>query len=586
EKPRIVVLFYSLPSKSGFRIRSNNLVNLCLYSHPDYKIPIFESTVAPTNNKWKYISIDFKTDSIFYMEVSPLNGNSVIDFDRIDFNHDTFLPVQFNKISKHIVSYCGSSINKTFTANSPNKYLPNGIDNFLDSSSLELNSEKQQYVRLEHNILKGLDAFTISTWIYSKNLNTWERIFDFGSGISKYMFLTPSNRKNLPQFALKKSEESGEQIVESKISLSVNTWHHIAITLSNNIATIYIDGIKAGENTKMTVPFDLGETTNNYIGKSQYIRDPYFSGFLSNFTVYDKALSPEDINRLFTYGRRSSKEINNTLFKLNKSFIDSGQEKVTYSIYNLPSGAHFNTQTGELTWKPSLNQVGDYKLYVTAETDNSIDTQILSIHIAENKQNAIDYILKKYYDQNEKYSSSSINRLKTAIKLNDLNNLVDAATNLSLLTPRLSDNSIDYPKISTSNIKNINLLTDNNTFTWSGIWGRDDKNIVFDFGNDFKIKTTSFAIQCRDGFPIRASDVTVWGSNDSIKWIPLTENSTTKSSEMQYLKTKEEEKNNAYRYIRFLMPAKTYHIFEISELRIWGERIENLNTDKNDTYKK
>jgi hypothetical protein len=43
------------------------------------------------------------------------------------------------------------------------------------------------------------------------------------------------------------------------------------------------------------------------------------------------------------------------------------------------------------------------------------------------------------------------------------------------------------------------------------------------------------------------------------------------------LTVKKEERGNAYRYLRFFMPAKAYPIFEVAELRIVGERLEDYS---------
>ena len=88
------------------------------------------------------------------------------------------------------------------------------------------------------------------------------------------MYLT--TQAGLPQFAITTS--SGTQQINSSIALAPNTWTHIAVTLSGNLATLYINGVVAGTNTSQTIhPAALGATTQNYLGKSQGA-DPAFLG--------------------------------------------------------------------------------------------------------------------------------------------------------------------------------------------------------------------------------------------------------------------------------------------------------------------
>jgi hypothetical protein len=46
-------------------------------------------------------------------------------------------------------------------------------------------------VSLPQGIVSGLTAFSISTWVYLNTEFQHTRIFDFGTGASAYMFLTP-----------------------------------------------------------------------------------------------------------------------------------------------------------------------------------------------------------------------------------------------------------------------------------------------------------------------------------------------------------------------------------------------------------
>jgi hypothetical protein len=42
----------------------------------------------------------------------------------------------------------------------------------------------------------------------------------------------------------------------------------------------------------------LGSTANNYIGRSQFSIDPYLEGSVDEFRIYNRALSPDEIQAL------------------------------------------------------------------------------------------------------------------------------------------------------------------------------------------------------------------------------------------------------------------------------------------------
>jgi hypothetical protein len=151
------------------------------------------------------------------------------------------------------------------------------------------------------------------------------------------------------------------------------------------------------------------------------------------------------------------------------------------------------------------------------------------------------------------------------------------------VNPRLTDETLDYRMVSSSQERGIGKMADGDPFTFSGIWGFD-KNITLDFGNDFKVKTEAFRMLVRDGHPARMAEAVVYGSNDRKQWTLLTENKTASSVDWQTLTVKTEERNKPYRYLRLFMPAKQLPIFEIAEFRIVGERIEDYSPDYRVAY--
>ncbi|MBW5448850.1 hypothetical protein GE107_22675 [Cohnella sp. CFH 77786] len=157
---------------------------------------------------------------------------------------------------------------------------------------------KDGYVSLPSGIVSNSTTGTISTWVYLNSARNWMRIFDFGSGTATNMFLTAQNGENSKiRFAIK-NNNSAQQIIDGTAALPTGGWHHVAVTLNGATGILYVDGNEVGRNSAMTItPSDLGATTQNWIGRSQYA-DPYFNGNVDDFRIYNRALSAVEITKV------------------------------------------------------------------------------------------------------------------------------------------------------------------------------------------------------------------------------------------------------------------------------------------------
>ena len=165
------------------------------------------------------------------------------------------------------------------------------------SNAISLNGSNG-YVSLPNGLVSSLTDFTVSAWVYLNTNNTWNRIFDFGTGTTYYMFLT-GNAGSVTRYAIKAN--SGEQQISSTSALTTGAWHHVAVTLSGSTGTLYVDGGQAGQNTGMTLhPSSLGTTTQTWIGRSQF-SDPYLNGLVDDFRIYNRALSGTEITNLYNW---------------------------------------------------------------------------------------------------------------------------------------------------------------------------------------------------------------------------------------------------------------------------------------------
>ncbi|HEX6429144.1 MAG TPA: LamG-like jellyroll fold domain-containing protein, partial [Niastella sp.] len=164
--------------------------------------------------------------------------------------------------------------------------------------ALKLDGTANAYATMPVGIVKSLTDFTISTWVKMDAITTWMRVFDFGSGTGTYMFLSVqaslASGKSTIRYAIK-NNNSAEQTVNFADTFKLNTWKHLAITQTGNTCRLYINGKLVATNTNVSFkPATLGNTTQNYIGKSQY-NDPMLKGSVDEFKIYSRALSLAEI---------------------------------------------------------------------------------------------------------------------------------------------------------------------------------------------------------------------------------------------------------------------------------------------------
>jgi len=160
-------------------------------------------------------------------------------------------------------------------------------------------SGASQYLTLPAGVVSNLNDFTICAWVNPASLDTWARVFDFGSGTATNMYLTTKNSANgHPRFGIKISN-SAEQQIDAGSALSTGAWAHIAVTVSGSTGILYVNGVVSGTNAAMSFkPSGMGSTSQNYLGRSQYSSDPYLNGSLDDFRIYTRALSASEISLL------------------------------------------------------------------------------------------------------------------------------------------------------------------------------------------------------------------------------------------------------------------------------------------------
>ena len=121
-------------------------------------------------------------------------------------------------------------------------------------------------------------------------------MFDFGTGTGTFMMLAPATTK----IRYKITCGAGTFDITIPCTIKTKEWIHFAMTQAGTSVKFYLNGIcvGTGENADKISPKDMGITTQNYLGKSQWSSDAYCDHIYDDFRIYNKALSDLEVAKL------------------------------------------------------------------------------------------------------------------------------------------------------------------------------------------------------------------------------------------------------------------------------------------------
>jgi len=164
-----------------------------------------------------------------------------------------------------------------------------------DEGAKSLFLRSSQWLQLPVNSV-ATDETTIALWVKVPSAATaWQRLFDFGYDTDHYFFLTPNNG-SVMRLAIKNG--GSEQQLDAP-KLPTGQWKHVAVTMKAGSTCIYVDGQQVASTSAITIsPADV-KPVINYIGRSMFNNDPYFTGYMQDLRIYNYALSSDEVQQLF-----------------------------------------------------------------------------------------------------------------------------------------------------------------------------------------------------------------------------------------------------------------------------------------------
>ena len=213
-------------------------------------------------------------------------------------------------------------------------------------------------VTLPNNILTGLSATTVSTWVNPNYTPNWSRVWDLGSADNNYLVLMARADANI------RAEiriGGGTARAVNIPALPDNVWSHVVVTVTRSgnsgTLTLYVNGQSRGSISNSNINLaNMGNTSRNYIGKSQFSADAPFKGFIDDFRIYDKALTVDEIREVMAEGAGSLVDGELAAMDL-ATYNDLANMDHIVDDFSLPSDSFFANYNYTLSWESSNTDV-------------------------------------------------------------------------------------------------------------------------------------------------------------------------------------------------------------------------------------
>jgi hypothetical protein len=165
-----------------------------------------------------------------------------------------------------------------------------------------------QYVALPANILATRN-FTLETWFTFNGGGPWQRLLDLGKnngGIGQGFIILTMNSAGQPlgQISINSwGDPADTDYVAGNTFFPLGGKHSLVYVHNTDaqVEQLYMDGVNIGTGYAHVDP-STANYANFWIGRSQFLADPFYSGYIDELRTYNNALSPDQVAADFLAG--------------------------------------------------------------------------------------------------------------------------------------------------------------------------------------------------------------------------------------------------------------------------------------------
>lgn len=150
------------------------------------------------------------------------------------------------------------------------------------------------YVSIPNTTLSpGTGDFTYSSWVLFNAFDTYDTIFENGSYPDSLLLRYESGAGGITVYA-----ENALQGTFTSLGLVANTWYNIVLVRQSGTTSLYVNNTLRGTPFTMNTNISIA-AANLLLMRSQHTTTQFTSGRISMFSVYNRALSVNEINQNF-----------------------------------------------------------------------------------------------------------------------------------------------------------------------------------------------------------------------------------------------------------------------------------------------
>jgi hypothetical protein len=190
---------------------------------------------------------------------------------------------------------------------------------------------------------------TFEAWFTFEGGGVWQRVFDFGrtqggQGMD-YVFYSPNSGGGDNRAAIRNNSDP-ENVAVGGPTVSTKNLHHVVVAIDDdanggsNLMSLYLDGVLMDD---VVLSYSLSQLSNTaaYLGRSTWNADPYLSGSIDEFRIYNHSLSLAEVQSNFAAGPVPLEllRLDVNTFTGEVSIFNSASESLTFDYYNVASAA-------------------------------------------------------------------------------------------------------------------------------------------------------------------------------------------------------------------------------------------------------
>jgi glucan-binding YG repeat protein/DUF1680 family protein len=283
---------------------------------------------------------------------------------------ETYAEDDSKAVKKQIVHYDFQEVNSTIVKDVSEDGTRAGVIRNMDKGGTEIvdtniygnemralslpGGDEGGYLELPTGIFNNMESATINCWVNLSTDTAYQRIWDFGSGTDKYLYLLSNGANDGAKgyaAAITVNGWGEEQAAQKEADIEKNKWVLTTVVVDgeNQTLTLYENGEQVARQEGLTAGLaDLAESTKNYIGRGQF-SDPATQGLFADFSIYNYAMDAEEVSSLYDVTDEG-------IVAADLAAIDLGDLTQVTSDLSLPDTGANGTQ---FVWSSDIEEIID-----------------------------------------------------------------------------------------------------------------------------------------------------------------------------------------------------------------------------------